>query len=143
MTEDWIQLSYEMGDDLQWIDPSACVDVRATGGDHCENVLAQIDPAAGTSLIHSALSEKLGCAALPDRRLVHMATKVVMDLPVVSASFRFPKGGEIHLDCAVGEMGDPHQVLLGRDFLRACKMSIDFISGKFVLHIGAHILGCR
>ena len=134
----WIDIGWTQTD-LFEIGPSFVVQVRSPHGVH--TVLAQIDTGATVSAISPSLFQKLGVVP-HDFGEFRVAYEKAVPAPIVRAVMGLPEGSEVEMEFAVlVQVGEPHDVLIGRDFLRACSLHIDFIGGGVSLGILRRALG--
>jgi len=123
-------------DDILKYGPSIEVIVSDVIGGPNVNALAQIDTgAAGTGIskpLATALNLKPG-----GRGEVHQPGLPPIHAPYFRVRIALPSG-DIETD-VVGliTLDPPHDILIGRDFLARCRLTVDFTAGTTTLHIRA------
>lgn len=99
-----------------------------------KKVLALIDSGANHSCIGPRLFAALGISA---SRTInqHPAGKEPEYVPIFLGRIKFHNGTQIDGDFAVlASLGDPYDILIGRDILSLCRLVIDFTTGNWELH---------
>lgn len=113
--------------------PSVPVEVKADGNWH--SATAQIDTGAGHSCISSDLAARLKLA-VSGGIFQSSPGAEPRQVPVHRTGVRLPGGTELDIDLAIlPGLGAFHDVLLGRDVLRYCRLSVDFTTGRIELNM--------
>lgn len=131
----WIKSGFEQTvENLYDIGPSARVTVSARErGATRYAVIAQIDTGAGGTGISPRLAEKLGIAPV-DSGLIHEAGREPIAALYYPVSLALgPMVVELEV-AGLPSLGDPHDVLVGRDVLGKFRLIVDFTTGQTQLH---------
>jgi predicted aspartyl protease len=99
------------------------------------NIIAQIDPGAGATCISPRLAAKLGVPAVSTADL-QIAGDRSQTLQRFQCGVIFADGTRWDSElAALPYIGEPHDVVIGRDFLAHTRLLIDFTTGSWELHI--------
>lgn len=114
--------------------PSIDVDVAPIDGGTIARVMAQIDTGASRTGISPRLVKNLGLAPVASG-FVHQVGLPRIHVPFFKIRLGFPRL-DINIDVVgFATLERPHDILLGRDILGKCRLSVDFLSGVTVLHV--------
>lgn len=114
--------------------PSIDVDVAPLSGGIGTRVMAQIDTGASRTGISPRLVRNLGLVPIAGG-FVHQVGLPRIHVPFFKVRLGFPS-----LDINVEVVGfatleRPHDILIGRDILASCRLSVNFLNGVTLLHI--------
>jgi hypothetical protein len=132
----WVGLTDTVNpEDLQRHGPTIPVRVGPANGEAEHSVLAQVDTGASHSAISPRLAAFLGVRPTREVKANHPVHEPVL-VDVFRCSLALPNGTVLEADCAVlPNLIHPHDVLIGRDILAICRLSIDFVSGEWSLSL--------
>lgn len=133
---EWIKIGITQSvDELRMFGPT--VPLHISAGDETGarpfQVNAQIDTGANLSCCGPQIGKRLGAPA--GSILLQAAGSKPQDVPLFSAMLWFPGGTGIKANLAVlASLGEPHDVLIGRDILGVCRLEVNFTTGLVDLH---------
>lgn len=139
--EDWIKIRVKQpAIDMVAYGPSMQVKLKKVGAAQTVDLIAEIDTGAGHSAISPEAQRRLG-ADIVGSADVHEINKNPTAIPVCRAVLRFPKGPDLNREFLVlNSLGAPHDVVIGRDILRAGVFSANFVGGFYELHLSLQLL---
>jgi hypothetical protein len=100
-------------------------------------VLAQIDTGAHPTAISPVIARRLGLQSTVPGYLLQEAGRPPVDALEYRVRIRIPSasiGVEMNV-VGLPALGDPHHVLIGRNFLAGCRLLVDFSTGNTLLQI--------
>lgn len=96
--------------------------------------LALVDTGAAGSAISIRLAQELSLEQIDSGELREAGREVVR-APYFKARLKLPPNVDIEIDLIGLPMEVPHDVLIGRDILASCRLTVDFTSGVTCVHI--------
>jgi len=121
--------------DLIEYGPSFEMGVTSTTTGETIKVLAQLDTGAAGTGVSKRLSQRLALMPHGAWGEVHEAGREPLVVPYHLVRLGFPHGDfELEAAC-LPSLGEPHDVLIGRDILKKCRLDIDFTTGVTTLLI--------